>query len=188
MTCPLKNGTMWPERHEWEAAAEHYVRTMCDPRERVSRDVGRWLSYEETSDLHEQLYLVVKDTRCVLNRAARQAGPGPAPVDVRVDRTLLSSGLRQTRRPYADVDDVLLGANSVMVVATRRLGKDNTELVRLTHQTQQLRTRRDTAAQAAVEEAVRREIARRATEEGWQTELSRRACIDAADRTRLGLR
>ncbi|WP_128378538.1 hypothetical protein [Streptomyces cavernae] len=44
---------MFPDRDSWASAAEHYIRTLRSPSERVSRQPTEWQSTEETARLAE---------------------------------------------------------------------------------------------------------------------------------------
>ncbi|MUL39711.1 hypothetical protein FZ103_00700 [Streptomonospora sp. PA3] len=162
----------WPSREQWAAQAEHHVRTVCFAHERVSDDPANWLTPDEQTELGERLGKVVGETRRVLRGRGTEA-------DVRSDRRTISHANRRARSGSADA--ILHAVADVLRTAGRHLGTDNADLSRLRELAAMVRQRRDRAAAAAEEQAVRSEVARRNSQEGWQAELERRRRIDTHD-------
>ena len=66
-----------PERERWAAAAEHYVRTLCYPSERVTHDIGEYLRDSEMGCIARGL----RGLRTHVSRAIKALECGDADMD-----------------------------------------------------------------------------------------------------------
>ncbi|MEU9405065.1 hypothetical protein AB0E08_05055 [Streptomyces sp. NPDC048281] len=194
-----------PTREEWAAKAEYHTRTACMPYERVSRRPEDWLSADEMTELRSLIQPVLKTARRHLNRLIRpiaaefadeptgegwyawhdgltddQRERGTQLRTLRGVRSSLNHGARRASSDYADVDDLIHGLGSVVYAAKTHVTEECPEADRLAELREALAERRDAAAHEATEEAVRREVARRQTDEAWTKQVKR---WDDFDRT-----
>jgi hypothetical protein len=166
----MTNHSKWPSRQEWEAGAEHHARTICYASERVPSDPGHWLTPTELAELRERADAVVREVRSTLR--------GRNVPDVRSDRTTINHAHQRITTTRTDVGGVLKAAADLSRTAARRIDGQSLDLLRFDHLIRTMSERHSAAAAAAEWEAVRREIARRTSDEGWQAELDRRRRID----------
>jgi hypothetical protein len=156
----------WPTREEWQAKAEHAARTSCFAHERVSDNPADWLTAQELADGHALAAKVVRATRTALGKAGRGD-----------DRYALNDANRRARTDYADFNDIAYGwAEIARTAQSVDALPEATEQLRVL--AEKMRGARDEAAQAAEAEAVAKAIAERATDEGWEKELKRRARVE----------
>ncbi|WP_405747888.1 hypothetical protein [Streptomyces canus] len=156
----------WPTRDEWQAKAEQSERTSCFPRQRVSSDPADWLTADEIDEGRKLAAKLVRATRIALGKADRVA-----------DRYDMNDWNRRAVDEDADVDDVASGwwqiaryARSVDVIPE---AADH-----LTALSESMRQKRDSAADAAEEQAVAKAVAEGATDEAWEKELKRRTRVE----------
>ncbi|EST18062.1 hypothetical protein [Streptomyces roseochromogenus] len=164
-------------RDEWAAQAEQYARTQSHAQDRVSRDPADWLSPAELAEARALAAQLVKETRRALNAAARGHDKRTLPRWVRNGRLNVSDAVRELREAEQDTD---MGGQAHAWFQLRRYAEEHAgdatvaARARLEELTDRMRTARDTAAQAALEDAIAREVARRNSDEGWEQELRRR--------------
>ncbi|MGP4008176.1 hypothetical protein [Streptomyces sp. 4N124] len=191
-----------PSRTEWAAAAEEWVRSFCLPSERVSSRPQDWLTPDELGELHDLAHDAVDAARRTINGTIR--GILPAFRDepkrtaarlqwadtlddrrrplyerlrlLRSDRLHLNGGLRRGTSDYATVDDINHSIGRVIDYALRYDAPAST-VDRLAALVARLLQHRDGAAQTALDAAIREEVAKRNSDEGWAKELERRARI-----------
>jgi predicted transcriptional regulator len=158
---------MFPDRETWAAAAEKYVRTMCDASERVSRQPADWLTGEELAEARALAVIVVKATRTALTRTSRGD-----------ERTGLNAYGRESASPNATVDELRFAWRDIRrIAATVQAAPE--QAARLADLSGRMTAARDTAAAEALRTAIDREVARRNSDEGWEQEQARRALVAA---------
>ncbi|MEV7770522.1 hypothetical protein [Kitasatospora sp. NPDC086791] len=196
----------WPTREEWAANAEHYVRTACAPKERVSNRPADWLATDELAEARALIPAILKAARAGLNRevASLRAQLGDIPKGVGwydwhdsltaeqqalanrhselIDaRRSLNSEAKRALEEHNTVDYLLFAWGQISAAAARvDAAQEQTD--RLDALQYALAERRNTAAQAALRDAIDRATARRNSDEGWAEELERRAGIEAGPR------
>lgn len=156
----------WPTREEWQAKGEYAARTQCYTWQRVSTDPAEWLTADELTEARSLAVAVVKATRTALTRAGRGN-----------ERPALNEHGRAAARDWADVNDLTYDWGRITSTASS-VGAAPEQTARLAALSAAMVGRRDNAADEALETAIAREVAERATEEGWQKEVQRRARID----------
>lgn len=197
----------WPTRAEWQAAAESYTRTLCMPYERVPRRADHWLNEAELAETRATAHRLNLELRRQITRTIKTLAPQfpgePASiidrydyedtldehqradykrlVAARQDRLQLGRDARLLDNPNLEEGEAAGAGRRINRIATD-WGTSNTETdrERLAHLLAAMTERCDTAASEATETAVRAEIAKRATDEGWAKELERRQRIDQA--------
>ncbi|QMU78892.1 hypothetical protein GXW83_27505 [Streptacidiphilus sp. PB12-B1b] len=203
-TVPTRHQFERPTREKWTADAEHHVRTLCMPSERVSSQPADWLNADELAELQALIPAILKTARTALNRAIRphlhafddeprgygwydwrdaltpeQRAGFDQLCNARRDRTHLNAVVRRATGAWADVDTVTAGVGD-LVHAVRTYGQPDPDTERLAELGHALSERRSTAAQEATEQAVQQEVARRQTDEAWTKQVRR---WDDLDRT-----
>ncbi|MGW6912534.1 hypothetical protein ACWGB8_01730 [Kitasatospora sp. NPDC054939] len=196
----------WPTRDEWAAKAEYSVRTACLPSERVSNKPADWLTEAELAEARTLIPVILKAARAGLNREIKnlrtQLGDIPKGAayygwyenltgdqktlanqhdSLASHRRQLNHSARRALDAYATVSELLFDWGRVGAAAVQ-VGAADEQTDRLDKLQHVLAERRDTAAQAALREAIDRTVARRNSDEGWAAELERRAEIDAGPR------
>lgn len=156
----------WPTREEWQAKAEQSERTSCFPHQRVSSDPTDWLTADEMAEGLKLAAKLVRATRIALGKANRAA-----------DRYDMNDWNRRAADEDADVDDVASGWRQVACYA-RSVDVQPETADRLAALAEAMRQTRDAAADKATEQAVAKAVAVRATDEGWEKELQRRARVE----------
>lgn len=197
-------GRAWPSREEWQAKAEHAVRTSCTMYERLDRVQPDtvWTTLSDDAELEELSIPAATALRPLLtteidrlraqfpdrpkagrarslwfveleDQAYDDAGNLSALEEIRtkVQRALrdkepgtIAWNLGRIRRHYTAIS---LPADLLAI-------HDRMEAI-----FNAADDRRKTAAVDLQQAAIRKEIARRATDEAWQRELERRANIDS---------
>ncbi|MFF0409114.1 hypothetical protein ACFYUY_01595 [Kitasatospora sp. NPDC004745] len=168
----------WPAREEWAAKAEHYARSACYTDQRVSRFPLDWLTVDQLVEARRLVAEIVKATRTAINRAVRSAGDDTQRQVALDCRAQLNSANKTATALYQEVG-MLAQAWAHIAGAARVMGAAGPATDRLDELATEMRTKRDAAARAALDDAVNREIARRNSDEGWAAELERRARIEA---------
>ncbi|MEV8474869.1 hypothetical protein [Streptomyces sp. NPDC051173] len=156
----------WPAREEWQAKAEQYIRTQCYPWQRVSEDPATWLAADELAEVRALAVTVVKATRAALTRAGRGN-----------ERAGLNEHGRSVARDWADIGELSYGLSHIVCIA-RSVNAASEQVERLVCLAGVMVERRDQAAEADLKAAVEREVAERATDEGWAKELKRREGVE----------
>ena len=194
----------WPSREEWAAKAEQWVRTFCTPDERLEQAFpgAHWPTLAEDTEMEELATSAAKATRPLLTvEIQRLKGLLPDRPPKGRARADWFIGLEGERWKNACDLAGLEGIRSSIARAVRdehwgtiawELGRlyDNYPGITLPADVvaavDRLRAigfavhaRRAKEADRLVEEAVAREVAKRATDEGWAKELERRARIDS---------
>lgn len=200
-----------PSRTEWAAAAEDWVRTVCMPAERVSSRPHDWLPADELDELHTAAHDSADAARRTINHTIR--GLLPAFRDepkrtaarlewadsldanrlpqyeqlraLRSDRMRLNDGVRRGTSEYATVDDIAHSIGHVVDLALRYDAPAAT-VDRLAGLVSQLLQARDGAAREALDTAIRKEVTKRNSDEGWAAELQRRSRLGVDPVIRLG--
>lgn len=156
----------WPTREEWQAEAEQSERTSCFPRQRVSSDPTDWISADEMDEGRKLAAKLVRATRIALGKADRVA-----------DRYDMNDWSRRAVDEDADVGDVASGWWQIARYA-RSVDVMPGAADRLTALSESMRQKRNSAADAAEEQAVAKAVVERATDEAWEKELKRRARVE----------
>jgi hypothetical protein len=169
---------IWPTREEWAAKAEYSVRTVCYTSQRVSRFPMDWLTEEQFLDARRLVEAIVKATRREINRAVRET---PDNREVLGYRLQLNAAARGAKALYLEVNKLAQDWSRIATVAGH-MGAAPEEAAKLSELCAEMLKRRDTAAQADLDAAIEREIAKRNSDEGWAAELERRASIEAGPR------
>ena len=197
-------GRAWPSREEWQAKAEYAVRTSCTMYERLNRiqpDVV-WTTLAEDTELEELSVPVATALRPLLtaeidrlqarfpdrpkkgrarslwfvelaDQACNDAGNLGALEEIRTE----VQRARREGKPGAiawNVGRIRHHYATITLPADLLTAHDRMEAIYNAAD-----ERRRAAAIDAQQAAIRKEIARRATDEAWQQELERRADIDS---------
>lgn len=195
----------WPTRAEWQASAEHYIRSYCTERERVRAAAKHWLSPADLADARDTARQLAAALRRTLTRTINTYGPQFPDEPARgVDRFGWEDALDEARHAdYEHLDGVRqdrlqigrdarafheprLTITHAESVGRRfaRIGGDwgtsdtVADLDRLTQLLAAMTERCDAAAREATEDEVQDEIAKRNSDDGWAKELQRRERID----------
>jgi hypothetical protein len=169
---------VWPTREEWAAKAEQYVRTTCYTSQRVSRFPLDWLTSDQLIEARRLVAEIVKVTRREINRVVRTTEDGDEQQVALNCRTQLNAANKTATALYKEADSLgqawarICTSADVMGVASEQadqLAAIGTEMLQ----------KRDDAAKAELDAAIEREKVKRASDEGWQQELERRASIEA---------
>ncbi|MFB8236116.1 hypothetical protein ACFC58_06150 [Kitasatospora purpeofusca] len=157
----------WPTRDQWQAEAERAERTSRAALTRVSSDPAEWLTPEELTEARRLAAAVVRQARKALVTTGNVA-----------HRPTLNEHGREAATDHAEVIDLTYAWWSILRIAAEQgnLSTPETERLRAVHT--DLSAKHRQAAQAAEDEAVRRAVEYRATEEAWQEELTRRARVE----------
>lgn len=204
-------GRAWPSREEWQAKAEHAVRTACTKYERLERanPGAYWYSLAEDQEFEDLAEPAARRLRPLLTAEIERLRA------LLPDRPVASRARVQWFTALEDrayEDACSLGALEEMrreVEKARRsqewltiswhLGRIHkhyaqialpADLVaahdRMTVLHHSAEVRREKAADEIEQSAIAREIRRRATEEAWASELERRAAADNPRVIRVG--
>lgn len=184
------------------AKAEHYARTLCLAHERVSNDPTEWLLPAELDEARALIPGIVKATRAALNRQLKplrkQLGDIPRDGfyawfdDLTVEqkqlfeqhghlvqhRSQLNDAATRATGEYVTASDLLFLWGRICVAA-KAVDAATVEAKRLNELARSMGFRRDCLAAEALQSAIRREIDKRNSDNGWADELERRASIEA---------
>ncbi|UQA95689.1 hypothetical protein [Streptomyces halobius] len=190
----------WPTRAEWQASAEYAVRTRCPAVDRLPADAV-FHTPEEAAEARMLARAAAGQARPALTAAitALRARLPDRPAAGRA-RVAWFLALDADREAVAEELAALESSRTRLARAAREehLGAVLDELQRLLRSSavtppealpasaarlQELAdaatVRRDQAAEAALQEAIAAEVARRCTDEVWEKELERRARVEA---------
>lgn len=195
----------WPTRAEWQADAEPFTRTLVYPHQRVPERADHWLTTDEITEARALAHSIAKTLRRAITHTVNALAPQfPDEPGRPRDRFAWSETLDQARHAEYErlaesrsdrlhlgrcarlLDQPLVtvrraaGAGRSIAVLAGKWGNDDTAagIARLTDLLAAMTERCDTAAADATEQAVRAEVARRATDEAWIKELARRERIN----------
>jgi hypothetical protein len=174
MEVPMAART-WPTREEWAAKAEHSVRTVCYTSQRVSQDPQTWLSTEQLAEATRLVNEIVKASRREINRRVRENIDTDATPS---HRRQLNSANTSSKSIYRQVDTLARDWSRLAEVGNA-MGAAPKQADRLASLCAEMLRNRDAAAQADLDTAIAREVAKRNTDAGWAAELERRASIEA---------
>lgn len=187
----------WPSREEWAADAERSVHLACFSLERVPVGVEHYLTAEELTERDVLLVALSAAARKPLTteisrlRAELPSTPPSAPAE----RSMWFYALaEQHQRAWSRIQDLERARReigrrargiiddqfgyTVLHLDVVEFVEDRDALERLRALETAYETRRLTAADKAVEEAIAKTVARRNSDAGWAAELKRRARID----------
>lgn len=194
----------WPTREQWAAAAEHSVRSLCLPLERVPAGHEHYLTPHELAEM-DALYVALSvAVRAPLTaEIKRLKGLLPAPIPAKpIDRShwydaltddqqAAWQSLRDLRNARLDIGrrakgqtDQMIGwarfplSSSVLSPEAAPFVPDTEGLARLSELEGKYTRLREQAAQDALAEAVKEAVRVRNSDEGWAKELERRRQID----------
>jgi hypothetical protein len=198
----------WPSRAEWQAKAEQAVRTYCTRWERLDPTIV-WSTLAEQTELAERSQVVAVALRPLLSAEINRlretfpdrpkAGRARAAwfvelPDARYEdacnlgaleeiRTKVQKGMREDRwgEVLWQASCIRKSYSGIILDPVLLAHLDSLDAI-----LDAVTARRDLAAQQAENEAVRREMARRATDEAWEQELERRSLIDSPRVIRVG--
>ncbi|MFJ5927994.1 hypothetical protein ACIQF6_35905 [Kitasatospora sp. NPDC092948] len=157
----------WPTREQWQADAAHAERTSRHAVDRVPADPASWLPPAELAEARRLAATVVRQARTALTDAGKAA-----------HRPTLNAYGREAADSDATVSALTCAWWSILRVAEEQGNLSTPETARLHKVYEELTSSHREGAQAAEEQAVRRAVEYRATEEAWQAELARRARVE----------
>lgn len=178
----------WPSRAEWAAGAERWVRETFDPERRVpADDPSRSLTPAEDAEVAAEVERIHRMLRAALTgriRELRDGGAFAATVeDAAAVRRLLGQAMRA--RDWVRFAEQVRAAERVLPGVP---GGHDELLWRIERVLAGRRARFRAAVGRELAGAIAREVARRASDEGWEAELERRRLVDDYARGAAGLR
>ncbi|MFJ1757575.1 hypothetical protein [Kitasatospora sp. NPDC088134] len=157
----------WPTREQWQADAAHAERTRCHAVDRVPADPADWLPPAELAEARRLAATVVRQARKALTDAGSAA-----------HRPILNQHGREAANGDATVSELTCAWRSILRIAEEQGQLSTPETARLHQVYEELTTSYYDGAKAAEDQAIRRAVEYRATDEAWQEELARRARVE----------